>query len=31
MRRFELHPWDVSSEEAVEIQNRLRSQLDLQS
>src|SRR5438093_7322664 len=31
MRRFELHPWDVSSEEAVEIQYRLRSQLDLQS
>ena len=31
MRPFELHPWDVSSEEAVEIQNRLRSQLDLQS
>ena len=31
MRPFELHPWDVSPEEAVEIQNRLRSRLDLQS
>jgi deoxyribonuclease V len=27
----ELHRWDVSQEEAVEIQKRLRSQLDLQS
>lgn len=26
-----LHPWNVSLEEAIEIQNRLRSQLDLQS
>jgi len=31
MRQPELHRWDVSQEEAVEIQKRLRSQLDLQS
>jgi deoxyribonuclease V len=31
MRPLELHRWDVSLEEAIEIQNRLRSQLDLQS
>src|SRR6059036_2984563 len=31
MRPLELHRWDVSPEEAVEIQKRLRSQLDLQS
>ena len=31
MRPLELHRWDVSQEEAVEIQKRLRSQLDLQS
>jgi deoxyribonuclease V len=31
MRRPELHRWDVSQEEAVEIQKRLHSQLDLQS
>jgi deoxyribonuclease V len=29
MRTPNLHPWDVSPEEAVEIQKRLRSQLDL--
>src|SRR2546428_14172351 len=31
MRHLELPPGDVSPEEAVEIQSRLRSQLDLQS
>jgi deoxyribonuclease V len=31
MRSLELHRWEVSPEEAVEIQNRLRSQLDLHS
>ncbi|HEV8717260.1 MAG TPA: deoxyribonuclease V [Candidatus Binatia bacterium] len=31
MRHPELHRWDVSQEEAVEIQKRLRAQLDLQS
>jgi deoxyribonuclease V len=31
MRPRELHRWDVSLEEAIEIQNHLRSQLDLQS
>ena len=31
MRSFQLHRWDVSFTEAVEIQQRLRSQLDLQT
>ncbi len=31
MLSHNLHPWNVSLEEAIEIQNRLRSQLDLQS
>lgn len=31
MRPFQLHRWDVSPTEAVEIQQHLRSQLDLQS
>ena len=31
MSPSELHPWNVSPEEAIEIQKRLRSQLDLQS
>jgi deoxyribonuclease V len=31
MRSSQLHRWDVSPPEAVEIQQRLRSQLDLQS
>ena len=31
MNSSELHRWDVSPEEAIEIQNSLRSQLDLQS
>jgi deoxyribonuclease V len=31
MHSPELHRWDVSPEEAIEIQNRLRSQLDLHS
>jgi deoxyribonuclease V len=31
MHPFELHRWDASPEEAVAIQNRLRTQLDLQS
>ena len=31
MHHPELHRWDVSQEEAVEIQQRLRSQLDLHS
>src|SRR5215471_4809924 len=31
IRETSLHPWNVSLEEAIEIQNRLRSQLDLQS
>ncbi|HKA53566.1 MAG TPA: deoxyribonuclease V [Candidatus Binatia bacterium] len=31
MRRPDLHRWDVSQEEAVEMQKRLRAQLDLRS
>lgn len=31
MRPKELHRWNVALEEAIELQNRLRSQLDLQS
>jgi hypothetical protein len=30
-RHLELHRWEVSPEEVIEIQNRLRSQLDSQS